>query len=112
MDTIRVENALDAASSIGRKADKGKPRWSLLPRGAVKQVIDVLEFGAQKYAPGNWKRVPDARTRYYDALHRHVEAWWRGEKVDPDSGLPHLAHAACCVLFLLWFDSERADDAG
>jgi len=112
VSTVRIENILDAAPSVGRKADKGKPRWSLLPRGAVMRVIDVLEFGAMKYAPDNWKRVPDARTRYYDALHRHVEAWWGGERTDPDSGLHHLAHAACCVLFLLWFDTERSGDAG
>lgn len=111
MDVDHVKAILDVTSHVGRKADKGKPRWSLLPRGAVQQVVSVLEFGAQKYAPENWKLVSDARTRYYDALHRHVEAWWCGERIDPDSGLHHLAHAACCLLFLLWFDTKRADDA-
>ena len=47
---------------VGRKADAGKPRWSLLPWNALGAVVSVLEFGARKYAPGNWRHVPDART--------------------------------------------------
>ncbi len=90
----------------GIKHDSGKPRWSLLPLGTVAQVVRVLEFGAAKYALDNWKTVPDARTRYFDALMRHVHAWWAGERNDPETGCHHLAHAGCCVLFLLWLDGE------
>ncbi len=88
------------------KYDAGKWRFSLVPMNAIRSVIEVLEFGAKKYAPDNWKTVPDARTRYFDATIRHVTAWWSGEKDDSESGLPHLAHAICCLLFLLWLDEE------
>jgi len=88
----------------GRKFDTGKARWSLFPAGTLLQILEVLEIGAKKYAPDNWKYVPERRTRYYDALHRHVEAWWGGEKADPETGRSHLAHAACCILFLMWCD--------
>ena len=98
-----------AGKELGRKQDTNKPRWSLLPADTIPEVIDVLEFGAQKYSPGNWAHVPDARTRYYDAMMRHIESWWRGEKVDPDSGKPHLAHACCCILFLMAFDKVKTD---
>ena len=91
-------------SPVGQKHDASKPRYSLLPTGSVERVIDVLEFGATKYAPNNWQHVSDARTRYYDATMRHLSAWWQGEKYDAESGLHHLAHAACCILFLLWFE--------
>lgn len=90
----------------GVKHDQGKPRWSLFPAGSLLSVLGVLEHGATKYAPENWKHVPDARRRYYDACHRHLEAWWSGETTDPDSGHSHLAHAACCLLFLLWIEKE------
>lgn len=83
------------------KHDAGKRRWSLLPFNALRQVVDVLEFGAAKYAVDGWKTVPNARTRYYDATMRHLTEWWAGESLDPESGLHHLAHASCCVLFLL-----------
>lgn len=89
------------------KNDKGKPRWSLIPSGTLSQIIKVLEFGAAFYQVDNWQGVPNARTRYYDAVMRHVEAWWRGEKNDPETGLPHLAHAATCLLFLMWFDDQE-----
>lgn len=90
----------------GTKLDKDKLRWSLLPSGTIAQVIQVLEYGAKKYAVNNWVGVPDAETRYYDAAMRHLDAWRNGEDNDSESGLPHLAHAACCVLFLLWFDGK------
>ncbi len=89
----------------GAKLDAGKPRWSLLPWQAVARVVEVLEYGARKYAVDNWRLVPDARRRYFDAAQRHLLAWWGGELVDAESGLPHLAHAACCALFLLAFES-------
>lgn len=77
-----------------------KDRWDLLPTGAIRSVVKVLTYGARKYAPGNWAVVPNARERYYAAALRHVTAWWDGEKLD-ESGFPHLAHAVCCLLFLM-----------
>ena len=95
---------VDAAT--GAKHDGEKRRFSLLPWAAVRSVVDVLEYGSRKYAPDNWQKVPDARRRYYDATMRHVDAWWAGERLDPESKLPHLAHAACDVLFLLAFEVD------
>lgn len=88
----------------GAKDDAGKPRRSLVPMRAFAHVIAVLTDGAKRYAPWNWVKVPGARERYYDALHRHVDAWWAGEALDPLTGEPHLAHAICCLLFLLALD--------
>ncbi len=93
--------------TAGRKDDTGKLRWSLLPIASVMEIIKVLEFGAKKYAPNNWQLVPDAQTRYYDAMMRHIHAWRGGERSDPETGLHHLAHAGCCVLFAMWFDLTK-----
>jgi len=101
--------------SKGLKFDASKPRWSLLPAGTVAQVVDVLEFGAKRYGDNNWQKVENARTRYYDAAMRHLEAWKQGQAKDPESGAAHLAHAACCLLFLMHIDTQAekaaADDA-
>lgn len=94
------------------KYDGGKLRWSLLPLVAVREVVKVLEYGAKKYTKGdvsgadNWKTVPHLRERYWDAAVRHLVAWQLGEPKDDETGLSHLAHATCCLLFLLW-DEER-----
>lgn len=93
----------------GRKADAGKPRPSLLPWRAIQQIVAVLEFGAAKYGADNWQRLPSARQRYFDAAMRHLLAWWDGERLDTESGLPHLAHAGCCILFLLWADKDAKE---
>jgi hypothetical protein len=95
-------------SELGEKRDDGKLRFDLLPWGAVREVVRVLTFGAAKYArTHNWIHVPDARERYFAALHRHLDAWWAGEAVDPESKLHHLAHAGCCLCFLLAFEVDE-----
>lgn len=93
-------------ATLGRKDDKGKPRWSLVPNKVMGLVVQALEYGAKRYGDDNWKHVPDSRTRYYDAARRHIDSWWDGEHLDTESGLPHLAHATCCLLFLMWFDKD------
>jgi hypothetical protein len=84
----------------GRKFDGGKLQYGLIPPLALKATVDVLTFGAVKYEPGNWRRVPDAQRRYFDALQRHLWAWKEGESIDQESGKNHLAHALCCLMFL------------
>lgn len=91
----------------GVKFDQGKPQWRLVPFGAMTEVVDVLTYGANKYSPDNWKYVNDAQNRYIDAGFRHFVAYVNGQQRDPESGHRHLAHAICCLLFLLAF--ERGD---
>ncbi|MCK9629534.1 MAG: DUF5664 domain-containing protein [Bacteroidales bacterium] len=89
----------------GVKLDGAKTRWDLLPWPALELVAQALTLGAAKYpVPENWRHVPDARRRYFAAAIRHAVAWVKGERLDPESGLPHLAHLACNALFLLSFD--------
>lgn len=90
----------------GRKDDNGKTRYDLLPWAGLSLVAQVLTKGAEKYAPDNWRKVEGWRWRYFRAAIGHLIAWWRGEKLDSEWGLPHLAHAVCCVLFLLELDQQ------
>lgn len=99
-------NINTGSKELGRKFDSGKLRYSLLPAGTVNQVVKVLEYGANKYAVDNWKHVPDAKTRYYDAAMRHIDAHWSGEVNDSETQLPHLAHAICCLMFLMALPKE------
>ena len=89
----------------GRKFDSGKLEYGLLPPHALKETVKVLTFGAQKYERDNWQKVPDSKRRYFDALQRHLWAWKEGEEFDPESGIHHLAHAMCCLMFLYEHDT-------
>jgi hypothetical protein len=72
----------------------------LLPGDALLEVARVLDYGAQKYSANNWRKVRPG-SRYLDAALRHLHAYADGEDNDPESGLSHLGHAACCVLFMI-----------
>lgn len=102
-DRMVVKESQNATTG-GRKFDGGKLQYGLFPPLALKTVVDVLTFGAEKYEPDNWKHVPDAKRRYFDAAQRHLWAWKEGEQIDPESGKHHLAHALCCLTFLYEHD--------
>ncbi len=102
------------------KADTGKPRWTLLldcARGcgrAVRAVVRVLNFavrpvadGGKGYVPHSWREVPNARERYEDALHRHLDCIRDGETHDAESGESHWAHVATNALFLWELDNPK-----
>ena len=92
---------------IGPKYDEGKLQYSLIPPIATKALAEVLTFGAKKYQPNSWQKVPDAERRYLDALMRHLEAYRSGEELDSESNLSHLSHLLCNASFLLHFQHER-----
>jgi len=94
--------------SKGIKYDGEKPRWELLPISEVEDVVKVLTFGSKKYEDNNWMFVKP-RSRYVGATWRHFTAWLMGEKLDKETGISHLAHAVCCLLFLMWADKNDKD---
>lgn len=88
-----------------RKDDSGKPPLALLPFASLEAVAQVMAFGAEKYGTHNWR---DGRgwLSFASAALRHLGAWIEGENDDKESGQSHLAHAACCLLFLLNYQEE------
>jgi hypothetical protein len=92
------------AHAPGAKLDAGKPRVGLVLgefSRALEAVSAVGTFGANKYTPRGWVEVPNGEERYADALWRHLLADCRGEELDEQSGLAHLAHAAWNALAVL-----------
>lgn len=85
----------------------------LLPMRALLSVAEVLAYGACKYEEDNWRKVPNVGKRYFAAALRHLAEWRLGEQCDRESGLPHLAHAACCVLFMLelWCEPRAPEES-
>ncbi len=101
----------DAAE--GRKDDAAKVRMDLFPPEAIEGISAVLTFGAAKYGDRNWERGM-SWGRVFGALMRHMWAWWRGEQRDPETGMSHLWHAGCCIVFLIAYEARRTgtDDRG
>jgi hypothetical protein len=94
----------------GRKFDSEKLKYNLMPVGVLEQEVRVLMNGAEKYAIDNWKYVEDWKRRYIEATKRHIAAYESGEEFDDGEGgdgLHHLAHARCCLAFLLWKSTNR-----
>lgn len=90
----------------GAKHDAGKPLYNLIPVHAEAELVDVLTFGANKYAPNQWRNVENATDRYTAAAMRHLAAYRMGETHDNESGKHHLAHAMCCLAFIVELDLE------
>lgn len=85
----------------GEKGQKDAQLGAIDP-AAIMEVATVAGFGARKYARLNFLKGY-SWSLSYDALQRHLHAFWDGEDRDPESGLPHLAHAAWHCLALLSF---------
>lgn len=73
----------------------------LWPMTATAMGTLGLIDGALKYGRSNWRAVGIRASIYYDALTRHMSAWFEGEDTDPDSGLPHLAHAMATLAIVV-----------
>lgn len=83
--------------------DKEKiPLQWILSMSGLDDVAKVGAYGAKKYGQSNW-RGGSEWMRYAGSCVRHLAAFIRGESIDPESGLPHLAHCAYnCLILLSW----------
>ena len=89
----------------GRKDDDAKPRYDLVPPEMLEGAVAVLTFGANKYGSRNWEKGM-RWGRVFAALMRHLWKWWRRENLDPETGMSHLWHAACCIAFLMAYEAR------
>ena len=94
----------------GKKYDKDKLMWDLLPYDCLEDIVKILTFGAKKYGRENWKDLESPQERYFAALMRHLISWKNGNKVDGESGENHLSHVIVNALFLLWFDKQNTTE--
>jgi hypothetical protein len=78
-----------------------KPGLSVVPSTALYAMAAAHMDGAYKYGAHNWRVSGVSARTYYDAAMRHLTAWWEGEQIAPDSGVPHLGHVMACMAILL-----------
>lgn len=91
------------------KADQGKLRIDLISPEIIESQAAVLGFGASKYTDRDWEKGM-LWSRCFSACMRHMWAWWGGEDNDPETGYSHLAHAACCIMFLVTYEKRQTGE--
>jgi hypothetical protein len=105
MSVKKVNNTKDDLGKGGVKFDGDKLRYDLVPPDAMALVAMVFTYGGVKYADRNWEMGMEWN-RLAAACERHLNDWKMGNDTD-ETGLPHLAHAACSILMLLALTTRR-----
>lgn len=86
-------------TGTGLRYDAGKLRYDLVNADAHKGMVDILTFGANKYAERNWEKGMKW-SKVIGSLKRHLAAIEACEDYDPESGRLHADHVACNAHFL------------
>lgn len=89
----------------GKKGQK-QARFDLIPAKPLEHLALVYGKGSEKYEDRNWEKGYRWGLSY-GAMQRHLWAFWGGEYLDSESGLPHLAHAMWHCMTLMQFEEER-----
>jgi len=86
---------------------------STVPEPVIAEVGLALFEGARKYGRHNYRVSGILASVYYDALRRHIGAWWEGEDIDRDSQLSHVTKAISSLVVLrdammndMWVDDR------
>ena len=106
-----IGDVLSSAKGSGARFNQGKPDYSLIPLYTLAGEAQVWAYGKQKYAAWNWAKGM-AWSIPFACMMRHMAAWQTGEECDPESGLPHLAHAMCNLRMLTLYavNYKEGDD--
>ena len=70
---------------------------------AVAEVIRVRHDGMKKHGE-TWRQVPV--TEQFEHVMSHLDKYYNGEMIEKESGLHHLAHIICRLLFVLQLEIE------
>jgi hypothetical protein len=97
MSEVRVKNPVTGAEK-GRKV----AQLGAVDPSSIMEIAKVAGYGTEKYDRYNFLKGYDWSLSF-DALCRHIFAFWSGEDIDPESGFPHMAHAGWHCLALLAF---------
>jgi hypothetical protein len=73
----------------------------VIPKPALYWQALAHANGALKYGAHNWRVSGVKATTYLNAAKRHLDAFEEGQLVDPESGVPHLAHVCACMNILM-----------
>lgn len=102
------ESLMEKVMDKGMRFNKGKVRWSLVPQSALKPMVEVLEFGASKYAPFNWQKGL-SMNEILESMKRHLDELMEGRDHDVESTLHHIGHIQCNAMFYEWMRQNKPE---
>lgn len=73
---------------------------SAVPACVIGEVGVAMLEGALKYGAFNYRKTGIEASTYYDAVNRHIKAWWEGEDYDADSGMSHIIKAITTLIVM------------
>jgi len=97
----RILSAQTKKTNPKAAAGAAKPSIAVIPSSALYAAAAAHMDGAYKYGAHNWRISGVRASTYYAAVQRHLQAWWEGEQLADDSGIPHLGHALACINILI-----------
>lgn len=71
-----------------------------VPSAPLFEVGLAMMEGGRKYGTHNYRDEGVRMSIYYNAVFRHLIAWWEGEDIDPDSGIHHVIKAIASLFVL------------
>lgn len=89
--------------------NEGKREWSLVDFESLEPMVEVLEFGAKKYAPHNWKKGLST-TKILESMLRHVFELLQNKDLDEESKLPIIGHVMCNAMFYAYMVKHKKDE--
>jgi hypothetical protein len=92
----------------GRKDDKGKLRYDLIPVYPLTLLAEVYTIGSIKYDDENWRQGISWK-RIFAAMMRHAWNWMAGEEYDNETGQHHLASVAWCAFALIEYEKTHPE---
>lgn len=92
----------------GKKNDyqDGKLRWDLLPLEEIEDIVKLYTAGSIKYGDNNWQNLENGYQRYKAAMLRHLLEYEKGNKVDDETKVNHLAAVAWNAIAMLYLDKH------
>ncbi len=105
------------STKMSNPKDKiGSRKWRqycVIPARVAWEVGIAHLVGCLKYGRHNWRAAGIVSSVYVDAAKGHIDQWWEGEDLDPESHAHHLAHAISglnilldCILRNNWVDDR------
>jgi len=96
------DDAYGEKQNKGLRYNEGKPKWGLVHFKSLEPMVRVLEYGAKKYSPDNWKKGLDKK-EILESMMRHIAALMDGEEIDPETGITHMGNIQCNAMFYNYF---------